>query len=257
MSQVVTYDFSGQVALVTGASSGMGLSTAKAFAEAGAAVVLADVQLEAVQKVANELTAAGYQVLAIGCDVSEEEQVKAMVEQTVATFGRLDMAYNNAGVMQKSFDTADVPTAEWDRVQGINLRGVWLCMKYELPQMLKQSSGAIVNCSSVGGYVATPQIASYIAAKHGVIGLTKTAAVEYAPQSIRINAVSPGSIKTPLVDAILGGDAQKLVESLKKIPLGRLGQPEEIAKAVLWLCSPDASYLIGHALPVDGGIIAI
>lgn len=257
MNQVLKYDFAGQVALVTGAGSGMGLATAKAFAEAGAAVVLADVHEETARAAAEELAAAGHQVLAIACDVADEDQVRAMIAQTVATFGRLDMAFNNAGVMGKPVDTADVPAAEWDRIQGINLRGVWLCLKYELQQMESQGSGVVVNCSSTGGYVATPGISSYIASKHGVIGLTKTAAIEYAPKGIRINAVSPGAIQTPLVDAMMNGEKFKKEDFVQMIPLGRLGKAEEIADAVLWLCSPGASYLIGHALPVDGGMIVI
>lgn len=253
---MVKYDFSGQVALVTGAGSGMGLATAKAFAEAGAAVVLADVH-DGAKPAAEALAAAGHRVLAISCDVADETQVQAMIAQTVATFGRLDLAFNNAGVMQQATPTADMTTADWDRVQGINLRGLWLCLKYELAHMQQRGSGIIVNCASVGGFVTTAGLGSYIASKHGVIGLTKTAAVEYAPKGIRINAVCPGTIKTPMVDGMAGGDEQKIADMLRLIPLGRVGQPEEIASAVLWLCSPGASYMIGHALPVDGGLLVI
>jgi NAD(P)-dependent dehydrogenase (short-subunit alcohol dehydrogenase family) len=253
---MVKYDFSGQVALVTGAGTGIGLATAKAFAEAGATVVLADVKGGATQPAA-DLAAAGHRVLAISCDVADEDQVRAMVEQTVATFGRLDIAFNNAGVMQQNTPTGDLATAEWDRVQGINLRGVWLSMKHELPQMEQQGAGIIVNCSSVGGFVVTAGLSSYIASKHGVIGLTKTAAVEYAPKGIRINAVCPGTIQTPMVDDMLNSDGFKLEDFVRLIPQGRLGQPEEIAGAVLWLSSPGASYMCGHALPVDGGLVVI
>jgi NAD(P)-dependent dehydrogenase (short-subunit alcohol dehydrogenase family) len=176
-----TYDFTGQVALVTGASSGMGLATAQAFAEAGAAVVLADINDETLGAATDELTAAGYRALGVSCDVADEDQAAAMVERAVATFGRLDMAFNNAGIQAPPSDAADEPAEHFDRVNAINLRGVWTCMKHELYQMRAQGSGAIVNCSSLGGLVGLPGRAAYHAAKHGVIGLTRSAALEYAP----------------------------------------------------------------------------
>ena len=179
-----------------------------------------------------------------------------MIDQTVSTFGRLDAAFNNAGVMQRRVDTADITDDEWDRVMAINLRGVWSCMKYELRQMLRNGGGAIVNCSSLGGVVGNPGLAAYHAAKHGVIGLTRTAALEYATRGIRINAVCPGSIDTPMAQSLTGGDPTVLAELVKDEPIGRLGQPEEIAAAVLWLCSPGASYVVGHPLLVDGGYTA-
>ena len=253
---MVKYDFSGQVAMITGAGSGMGLATAKAFAQAGASVVLVDMH-QGVIKAADELEAAGHNVLALTCDVSDEDQVQKMVEQTVRRFGRIDYAFNNAGIMQSNTPTAEMSTAEWDRVQAINLRGVWLCLKYELQHMQKQGSGAVVNCSSVGGFVATAGLGSYISSKHGVIGLTKTAAIEYASKGIRINAVCPGTIRTPMVESMMDGDGFNMEDFLRLIPIGRLGLPEEIASAVLWLCSPDASYMIGHALPVDGGLLVL
>jgi NAD(P)-dependent dehydrogenase (short-subunit alcohol dehydrogenase family) len=256
MSEFVKYNFAGKVALVTGAGAGMGLAAATAYAEAGAAVVLADHDLATAQAAADQLAAAGHQVLALACDVAQEDQVRAMIDQTVAKFGRLDMAFNNAGVMSKMAPTAELETAEWDRVQGINLRAVFFCLKYELLQLLKQGGGgSIVNSASIGSFSPTPGLATYIASKHGVIGLTKTAALEYATKGIRINAVCPGEIDTPMNDHLTGGDDQKQAEMLKKVPLGRLGKPEEIANAVLWLSSPDASYLIGHALVVDGGYL--
>ena len=174
----------------------------------------------------------------------------------MSTFGRLDAAFNNAGVMQRRVDTADITDDEWDRVMAINLRGVWSCMKYELRQMLRNGGGAIVNCSSLGGVVGNPGLAAYHAAKHGVIGLTKTAALEYATRGIRINAVCPGAIDTPMAQTLTGGDPKVLAELVKDEPIGRLGEPEEIAAAVLWLCSPGASYVVGHALLVDGGYTA-
>jgi len=248
--------FNGKVALVTGAGSGMGLATAKAFAEAGASVVLADSHEEAVRAAAEQLIADGRKALALRCDVTDDVQVSSMIERTVSTFGRLDAAFNNAGVMQRRVETADISGDEWDRVMAINLRGVWSCMKYELRQMLRQGSGAIVNCSSIGGVVGNPGRAAYHAAKHGVLGLTQTAALEYAARGIRINAVCPGTIKTPMVQSMTGGDSKVLAEMVKDEPIGRLGEPEEIAAAVLWLSSPGASFVVGHALLVDGGYTA-
>jgi NAD(P)-dependent dehydrogenase (short-subunit alcohol dehydrogenase family) len=247
-------DFSGKVALVTGASSGMGLATARAFAEAGAAVVLADVREEAVNAAAQQLVASGHQALAIRCDVSDDAQVAAMVQQTIGAFGRLDAAFNNAGVMARAAPTGDSTREDWDRVIGINLRGVWSCMKHELQQMERQRSGAIVNNASVGAITGNPGIASYIASKHGVVGLTRTAALEYVRHGIRVNAVNPGTIDTQIARDVVKGDAQAYAEMASKIPMGRVGQPEEIAAAVLWLCSPGASYVVGQALTVDGGL---
>lgn len=195
--------FNGQVALVTGAASGMGLAAARAFAQSGAAVVLADINGEAAGKAAQELIKEGHKAIAVACDVSKEEQVKAMVEKTVETFGRLDAAYNNAGVNSMLTDTADLSSEEYDRVMDIDLRGIWLCMKYELKQMREQGSGAIVNCSSLGGLVGNAGRAAYHAAKHGVLGMTKSAAIEYAPRGIRINAVCSDTIETPMVQQMV------------------------------------------------------
>ncbi len=246
-------NFDGKVALVTGAASGMGLATARAFAAAGAAVVLADVKEASVRAAAEELVANGHRAIGVVCDVSDDAQVAAMVERTVAEFGRLDAAFNNAGVMAAIAPTADSTREEWERVIGINLRGVWSCMKYELPQMLRQGSGAIVNCSSVGGFTGNPGIGSYIASKHGVIGLTRTAALEYAAQGIRVNAVCPGAVDTQIARDVVGGNEKAYQDMVRQIPIGRIGRPEEIASTVLWLCSPGAGYVVGHALVVDGG----
>ena len=246
--------FENKVTLVTGAASGMGLATAKAFAEAGAAVALADFREETLKAEAQRLIAAGHRAISIRCDVSNEAQVAAMVDRTVAEFGRLDAAFNNAGVMARIAPTADSTYEEWERVIGINLRGVWSCMKYELRQMQRQGSGAIVNNASVGALTGNPGIGSYIASKHGVIGLTRTAALEYVKNGVRVNAVNPGLIDTQIARDVVSGDEQAYGEIAKRVPIGRAGRPEEIASAVLWLCSPEASYVVGQALSVDGGM---
>jgi NAD(P)-dependent dehydrogenase (short-subunit alcohol dehydrogenase family) len=251
-----TYDFRGQVALVTGASSGMGLATARAFAAHGASVALADINEDALRAANDELTSAGQQALAVVCDVSDEDQVAALVDRTVATYGRLDMAFNNAGIQVPPSDAADEPAGIFERVNAINLRGVWACMKHELRQMREQGSGAIVNCSSLGGLVGLPGRASYHASKHGVLGLTKSAALEYAPRGIRINAVCPGTIDTPMVADMEAKGELDMAEAIRNQPIGRLGTADEIAAAVLWLCSPGASFVVGVALPVDGGYTA-
>ena len=251
-----TYDFHDQVALITGAGSGIGLATAKAFATSGAAVVLADNDEDALRAATDELTAAGHQAIGVTCDVADEAQAAAMVERAVATFARLDMAFNNAGVQVPPSDAADEPAENFDRVNAINLRGVWASMKHELRQMRAQGSGAIVNCSSLGGLVGAPSRAAYHASKHGVLGLTKSAALEYAPRGIRINAVCPGVIHTPMAADMLETQADAMKEFMRDQPIGRMGRAEEIATAVLWLCSPGASLVLGVALPVDGGFTA-
>jgi len=247
------YDFNGQVALVTGAASGMGLATARAFAQSGAAVVLADRNEAALSKATDALRREGHDVLGVPCDVTDEAQAARMVERTVATFGRLDMAYNNAGILGPMGDVTDETADGFDAVNAVNLRGVWTCMKHELLQMRRQGSGAIVNCSSLGGLVGLPGRAAYHASKHGVIGLTKCAALDYAGRGIRINAICPGCIDTPMGDAI---DPAAMKEFLRDQPVGRMGDADEIAAAVLWLCSPGASFVLGVALPVDGGFTA-
>ena len=229
-------DFSGKVGLITGAASGMGLATAQAFAAAGAAVVLADFKEDAVKAAAQKLIAAGHKALAVPCDVSDDAQVAAMVDRTVADFGRLDAAFNNAGVMALIAPIAHSSREDWDRVIGINLRGVWSCMKHELRQMERQGGGAIVNNASVGALTGNPGIASYIASKHGVVGLTRTAALEYVKRGIRVNAVNPGLIDTQIARAVVNRDEQAYAELAKHVPIGRAGSPEEIASVVLWLC---------------------
>ncbi len=238
---------------MTGASSGIGLVTAQAFAEAGAAVMLADVREDLVKTEAQKLIAAGLKVIAVRCDVSNETEVKQMVDRTVSEFGRLDAAFNNAGVMAPAVESADASGAEFDRITAINLKGVWNCMKYELLQMRNQGSGAIVNNSSIGGLIGIPGRAIYHATKHGVLGLTKSAALEYAARGIRINAICPGTINTPMVQEMLAKEPEAMKEILRNQPNKRIGEPSEVASAVLWLCSPGASFVVGHALAVDGG----
>ena len=251
-----SYDFQGQVALVTGASSGMGRAAAHAFVQAGAAVVLADVNEPALQAAADDLTGAGHQAMSVICDVADEDQVASMVEQAVAQFGRLDMAFNNAGIMVPPTSAAEEPAEQFDRVVAVNLRGVWACMKHELRQMRTRGSGAIVNNSSLGGLVGLPERGAYHATKHGVIGLTKSAALEYAPRGIRINAICPGTIETPMVANMIANGELDMDEAIANQPIARLGTADEMAAAVLWLCSPGASFVLGVALPVDGGYTA-
>lgn len=252
----VTYDFTGKTAFVTGASSGMGRAAAQAFAEAGAAVALVDINQEQVDNAAADLTGRGLKTLAIQCDVTDEDQVAAAVARTVDTFGSLDMAFNNAGIMLPPVDSADETAEAFDTIVAVNLRGVWASMKHELKQMRAQGSGAIVNCSSLGGLVGGDGRATYHATKHGIIGQTKSIALQYGPLGIRVNAVCPGTIDTPMVAQMAARGELDREAAAAREPLRRLGRPEEIAAAVLWLCSDGASYVTGVALPVDGGHVA-
>ncbi|MHA2787569.1 SDR family NAD(P)-dependent oxidoreductase [Corynebacterium sp. S7] len=256
VNKQVTYNFSGKVALVTGAGSGMGLATARAFAGAGAAVALVDKQKSAVQAVADELRAQGYSAVALEADVTDEAQVAAAVEATVREFGRIDMAFNNAGIMNTPVDAAEETGEAYDQVVDINLRGVWASTKHELRFMREQGAGTIVNCSSLGGLRGGPGRAAYHASKHGVIGYSKSVAVEYAARGIRVNVVCPGTIETPMVDRMTSSGELDTDATLAITPMGRYGKSEEIAEAVLWLCSDAASYVTGVALPVDGGYVA-
>lgn len=252
----MSFSFENQVALVTGAASGIGLATAKAFAQAGASVTLADLNGDAARAAARELVDAGYPSIGIQCDVGDTDQIQAMIKETVATFGRLDAAFNNAGIQNVLAEIADASIEDFDRVISINLRSVWNCMKFELQHMREQGSGTIVNCSSLGGLIGGAQRANYHAAKHGVIGLTKSGALEYATRNIRVNAVCPGLIWTPMVDQMVAAGQKEAMEGMvQAIPMGRHGRPEEIADTVLWLCSNTSSYVTGQSISVDGGFV--
>lgn len=250
------YNFKGKVAFVTGASTGIGRATALAFATHGAKVVVADVNEDAGGQTARMIQENGGESLFVKCNVASSLDVKAAIDKTIAQFSRLDFAFNNAGIEGLQGTTVDCTEENWQKVIDTNLKGVWLCMKFEIPQMLKQGGGAIVNCSSIAGLVGFVGIPAYVASKHGVVGLTQTAALEFAKSNIRINAVCPGVIQTPMIDRFTHGEAQIRNQLIAGEPVGRVGQPEEIAKAVLWLCSEQSSFVIGHPLVVDGGWVA-
>lgn len=239
-----------KVVMITGAAAGIGLACAEAFAKEGATTILVDINKPEAQ--AHKLMDEGYQVSAYGCDVSNTQAVKEMVDWIVATYGRLDAALNNAGIQTPQRPMAEITDEEFDRTVAVDLKGVWNCMRYEIIQMLKQGGGAIVNTSSQGGVTGFPGQAAYIACKHAVIGLTRTAAIDYAAKGIRINAICPGAIRTPMAEELIRRNPYLEKELIRDIPAGRLGKPEEIANAVLWLCSPQASFVDGHALLVDG-----
>jgi NAD(P)-dependent dehydrogenase (short-subunit alcohol dehydrogenase family) len=252
MSQVA-YDFRGRVAIVTGAAAGIGRASALAFAAAGASVVVADVDAAGGAATVELATRAGGEARFVATDVASSASVQEMVDATIAAYGRLDFAHNNAGVAAAQHDVADLPEAEWDRVQGVMLRGVYLCMKYEIPHLLAEG-GAIVNTASGAGLVGYPGQSPYVSSKHGVLGLTKSAALEYGHRGVRVNAVCPGTVLTPMVEAAT--QVPGLEEQLVALhPIGRIGTPDEIAQAVLWLCSDGASFVLGHALAVDGGYV--
>ncbi|MEH2334929.1 SDR family oxidoreductase [Nostoc sp.] len=246
-------NYTGKVAFVTGAANGIGRATALAFAREGANVVVADVSEQGNQETARMIEDLGGRVLAVKCDVTRTEDVTAALSKTIETFGRLDFAFNNAGVEQKKAPAAELDEAEWDRIVNTDLRGVFLCLKHEISLMLKQGGGAIVNTSSGAGIIGIKGNLAYTAEKHGVIGLTKAAALDYASQNIRINAVCPGYIDTSMMARFTGGTPEGRQKVVSEEPIGRMGQPEEIANAVIWLCSDASSFVVGHALVVDGG----
>lgn len=245
--------FKGKVAFVTGAGSGIGRAATLAFAREGASVVVVDRSGESNRETARMIEEFSGSALAVSCDVTRTEDVKAALDKTVEAFGRLDFAFNNAGSEQPITATADLTEQEWDRIVTINLRGVFLCMKYEIPLMLRNGGGAIVNTSSGAGVKGFKGQAAYAAAKHGVIGLTKSAALDYASQNIRINAVCPGIIETSMMQRFTGGTSEGRERVIAQEPVGRMGKAEEIAAAVVWLCSDPAAFVIGHAMVIDGG----
>jgi NAD(P)-dependent dehydrogenase (short-subunit alcohol dehydrogenase family) len=242
--------FTGKVAFVTGAASGIGRATAVAFAAEGARVAILDRTEAALHETADAVRNAGGEVLTLACDVSRPEEVEAAVARTVDRFGRLDIAFNNAGVENKAAPVAEIELEEWDRILDINLRGTFVCMKHELAQMVRQGSGVVVNTSSGAGIRGVAGGAAYAASKHAIIGLTKSAALDYAKSKIRVNAVLPGNIETPMMDRFTGGDIQKAIDLE---PVGRLGKPEEIADAVLWMSADLGAFVTGASISVDGG----
>jgi len=246
----------GKVTLVTGASSGIGRAAALALAREGAKVVAADVTVEGGNETVQLIKKTGGEAIFVTTNVAKAADVEALVNAAVSTYGRLDCAYNNAGISGKSQSIVDTTEENWDRIIAINLTGVWLCMKYEIPVMLKNGGGAIVNTASDAGLIGVKRTGAYVASKHGVVGLTKTAALEYAKCGVRVNAVCPGPIETPML--MKGADRfpQMIPKMVKAQPNGRLGKPEEIAEAAVWLCSDAASFVTGLAMPVDGGYIA-
>jgi NAD(P)-dependent dehydrogenase (short-subunit alcohol dehydrogenase family) len=242
--------FTDKVVFVTGAASGIGRAAAIAFAAEGARVAILDRSADALEKVKSSVESAGGEVLTVVCDVSSPDQIEDAVEQVVHRFGRLDVAFNNAGVENKAAPVHEIDLAEWDRILNINLRGTFVCMKHELAQMVKQGGGVIVNTSSGAGIRGVAGGAAYAASKHAIIGLTRSAALDYAKQNIRVNAVLPGNIETPMMDRFTGGDIQKAIDLE---PVGRLGKPEEIAEAVLWMASDLGGFVTGAATVIDGG----
>ncbi len=250
---ITTGNLEGKVAFLTGAASGIGRATALTFAREGVKTVVADIDQNGNQETARMIEDLGGQALAVRCDVTRGEDVQAALNQTIEAFGHLDYAFNNAGAEQQPKPTADITEEEWDRIITINLRGVFLCMKYEIPLMLQHGGGSIVNTSSGAGIKVFGRGAAYAAAKHGVVGLTKDAALDYAATGIRINAICPGIIDTEMMDRFTGDTAEGRDRVIAQEPIGRMGKPDEIAAAVLWLSSDAASFVTGHALVADGG----
>lgn len=245
-------DMKGKVVIITGAKSGIGLATAQLFGKSGASVALVD-QHKPTEE-AQQMIEEGYDAIAIRCNVTQEEEVKAMVDTTVEHFGKIDFAYNNAGIQSPITDVSQLSIDEYQEVMDTNLKSIWLCMKYELQQFNKQrTEGAIVNCSSLGGLVGIAGRSAYHASKHGVLGLTKSSALEYAAKGIRINAVCPGIIDTPMVGNMINNEKEAMEALIKDVPIGRLAKPEEVASVVYWLCGTGSTYVIGQAISVDGG----
>ena len=249
-------EYKDKVVLVTGGSYGIGRAAAIGFARKGAKVSIADLDVERGEETLRRIKEAGGGAIFVKTDVSSEEDVKALVEKTVRTYGKLDCAFNNAGIHKQFVSTIDFSAEDWEEMINVNLKSVWLCMKYEIPQMLKQGKGSIVNTSSAAGLVGAPSNPAYPASKHGVVGITKSTALEFARKGIRVNCVCPGPTRTGMNEA-LAATSPEIVKAMdQKVPMGRIGEPEEVAAAAIFLCSDEASYITGHALPVDGGIVA-
>jgi len=246
----------GKVALVTGAGSGIGRASALLYAREGANVVVADVMTEGGEETVHLIQEAGGQAIFFRADVSKAAEVEALVTKAADTYGQLDCAHNNAGILGDRTPAADYSEEAWNKVISINLTGVWLCMKYEIRLMLEQNGGTIVNTASVLGMLGSALAPAYATSKHGVVGLTKSAALAYASMGIRVNAVCPGFVTTPLIDPLIGGNSQVEASMNARHALGRMARPEEIAEAVIWLCSDAASFVTGHAMLVDGGFLA-
>lgn len=244
------------MAFVTGGASGIGRASALSFAAEGYAVAVVDRDSDGGQETVRHIEKKNGTAIFLKCDMAAPADIKKAVQETVKRLGRLDCAFNNAGIEGEQSSTADCTEDNWDRVININLKGVWLCMKYQIPEMLKTGGGSIVNCSSIAGLVGFQGIPAYVASKHGVVGLTKTAALELAKKNIRVNAVCPGVIQTPMIDRFTHGEAQVTKVLLGNEPVGRMGTPEEIADTVIWLCSEKSSFVTGHALVADGGWVA-
>jgi NAD(P)-dependent dehydrogenase (short-subunit alcohol dehydrogenase family) len=247
----------GKVAIITGGGSGIGRATALAFAQRGVSTVIADILVEEGEQTVQMIRATGGKAVFSKTDVSQPGEVEAMVNQAVDTFGRLDYAFNNAGIEGVQAPTAEFPLEKWRQVIDVNLTGVWLCMRYQIPHMLKQGQGVIINNASILGKVGFANASAYVASKHALLGLTKTAAIEYATQNIRVNAICPAFIETPMLER--GGlttnpEIMKMIVGLH--PMKRLGTVEEIASAVIWLCSDEASFVTGHSMLIDGGYVA-
>ncbi len=248
--------FENKVALVTGGSFGIGQATAIAFAKRGAKVVIADSVEDKEQGTLKQIKEVGGEALFVKCDVSKPGDITVMIDKAFSAYGRLDYAFNNAGIEGVSALIQECTQENWERTLAINLTGIWLCMKHEIPHMLRQGKGAIVNCASVAGLIGFPGLPAYVASKHAVVGITRTAALENAKLGIRINAVCPGVIRTAMIDRITGKDKVAEKQFIDMEPMGRMGEPAEVAEAVVWLCSDAASFVTGHAMPVDGGWIA-
>ena len=248
--------FAGKVALVTGAAHGIGRASALAFAREGAQVVVADVVVDGGEETANLVRDRGGEAIFVRCDVTRSTDVRALVERTIETYGRLDAAHNNAGITTEQVPAADISEEDFDRVLAVNLKGVWLCMKYEIPAMLASGGGAIVNAGSSAAVVGLPQYGAYTASKHGVAGLTRSAALDYAKRGVRINCVCPGATRTRMMLGSIEENPERGEIINRTIPIGRMGEPEEVAELAVWMCSDRASFVVGVVVSADGGTVA-